>query len=71
MEVDFVAEKGDERIYYQVAASIMDDATYEREFKSLKTIPDNYPKYVLTMDTLPMGEEGIKQVNIVDFLTEQ
>lgn len=71
MEVDFVAEKGDERIYYQVAASIMDDATYEREFKSLKTIPDNYPKYVLTMDTLPMGEDGIKQVNIVDFLLEQ
>lgn len=68
MEVDFVAEKGEDRIYYQVAASIMDETTYEREFKALKSILDHYPKYVLTMDTLPMGEDGIKQINIVDFL---
>lgn len=68
LEVDFVAEKGDERIYYQVAASILDSATYDREFAPLKKIADHYPKFVLTMDTLPMGEDGIRQVNIVDFL---
>ncbi len=68
LEVDFVAERGDDRIYYQVAASIMDDNTYAREFAPLKKIPDHFPKFVLTMDDLPMGEDGIKQVNIIDFL---
>lgn len=70
LEVDFVAEKGDERIYYQVAASILDSATYDSEFAPLKKIADHYPKFVLTMDTLPMGEDGIRQVNIVDFLLQ-
>lgn len=68
LEVDFIAEKGDERIYYQVAASILDASTYDREFAPLKKIADNYPKFVLTMDMLPMGEDGIHQVNIIDFL---
>jgi len=68
LEVDFVAENGDDRVYYQVAASIMDESTFDREFASLKKIPDHYPKYVLTMDDLPMGEDGIKQMNIIDFL---
>lgn len=71
LEVDFVAESGDERIYYQVSASVLDPATYDREFRPLKRIHDNYPKYVLSMDDLPMGEDGIRQMNIIDFLLEQ
>ena len=71
LEVDFVAQKGEDRIYYQVSASVLNPETYEREFKPLKKIADNYPKYVLTMDELPMGEDGIKQANIIDFLLEQ
>ncbi len=70
LEVDFVAERGDERIYIQVAASVMDKSTYEREFTPLKKIKDNYPKYVLTMDEYPMGEDGILQKNIIDWLLE-
>ena len=70
LEVDFVAESGDERIYYQVSASVLDPATYDREFRPLKRIHDNYPKYVLSMDDLPMGEDGIRQMNIIDFLLE-
>lgn len=71
MEIDFIAEKNGDRAYYQVAASIMDPASYEREMKPLKEVNDNYPKYVLTMDTLPMDEDGIRQKNILDFLQEE
>ena len=67
-EVDFVATVGDQRVYYQVAASVLDPATYEREFSSLQLIRDHYPKYVLTMDDLPSGQDGIQQKNIVDWL---
>lgn len=70
LEVDFVAEKGDERFYYQVSASILDEATYHREFAPLRKIKDNYPKIVLSMDDFPLGEDGILQKNIVDFLLE-
>lgn len=70
LEVDFVAQKGEDKIYYQVSASVLNPETYEREFRPLKKITDNYSKYVLTMDELPMGEDGIKQVNIIDFLLE-
>ena len=70
LEVDFVAERGDERIYFQVAASVMDKTTYEREFTPLKKIKDNYPKYVLTLDEYPMGEDGILQKNIINWLLD-
>ena len=70
LEVDFIAEKNGEKIYYQVAATILDPATYEREFAPLKAIPDNYPKYVLTLDEFPMGEDGINQKNVIEFFME-
>ncbi len=71
LEVDFIAEKNGEKIYYQVAATILDPATYDREFAPLKAISDNYPKYVLTLDEFPMGEDGINQKNVVEFLMEE
>ena len=49
----------------------MDEKTYEREFAPLKKINDSYPKYVLTLDEFPMGEDGIEQKNIIDFLLEE
>lgn len=55
LEVDFVAELGDKRVYYQISASILDPSTYEREIRPLKRIQDNYPKYILTLDELPRG----------------
>jgi predicted AAA+ superfamily ATPase len=70
-EIDFVATRGDERIYYQVAASVLDPATFDREFSPLLKIKDHYPKFVLTMDDLPSGVDGIKQVNIVEFLLNE
>lgn len=71
LEVDFIAQKGDDRIYYQVSASIIDPITFEREITPLKKINDHYPKFIITMDELPMNEDGIKQVNVIDFLLEK
>ncbi len=70
LEVDFVAESGGERIYYQVAASVLDPATLSRELAPLKKISDNYPKYILTLDELGTDQDGVRQVNVVDFLLE-
>lgn len=68
MEIDFVAVNGSKKEYYQVAASVLDPTTFEREFTPLLKIKDHYPKFVITMDDLPSGMEGIQQINIIDFL---
>ena len=49
-EIDFVARRGNELIYVQVALQVSGGDTYEREFGNLKLIKDNYPKLVVTMD---------------------
>lgn len=70
LEIDFVAEKNGEKTYYQVAATVMDESTLARELAPLKRVQDNYPKYIITMDDLPSDEDGIKVVNVIDFLME-
>jgi predicted AAA+ superfamily ATPase len=68
-EVDFIVERDGGRSYYQVAASIMSSDTLARELASLKAIPDDYPKYLITNDRLPNPDfDGIRQINIIDFL---
>lgn len=71
LEIDFVAESGDDRIYYQVSASVLDPNTFSREITPLKKIADHYPKYIISMDEISMSEDGIKQVNVVDFLLQK
>lgn len=71
LEVDFVATKPDEKIYYQVSATIIDEETRERELRPLRSIPDHYKKVILTMDrTIYNDFDGIRIVNIIDFLLE-
>lgn len=67
-EVDFVALIGNSRIYVQVSYLLASDETVEREFSVLESIPDNYPKYVVSMDEIDRGRNGIKHMNIRDFL---
>ncbi len=68
-EVDFVARKNDEIIYYQVTADMTAEETFNREMKPLKLIKDNYEKIVLTLDRFTLGNyEGIKVVNVADWL---
>ncbi|RAQ30090.1 ATPase [Hydrogeniiclostridium mannosilyticum] len=68
-EVDFVARKDDDIIYYQVTADMTAEETFERELKPLRLIKDNYEKTVLTLDKFTIGNyEGIKVVNAIDWL---
>lgn len=69
-EVDLIAEKGDAKIYIQVAYQISHEDTYKREFGQLSKIKDHYEKLVVTADDLPLkGTKGIKHVLAWDFLT--
>ena len=70
-EVDFVARKNDEVVYYQVTASMVEQATFDREMRPLKSIADNYEKIVLSLDRYTRGNyEGIRVVNLIDWLLE-
>ena len=71
-EVDFIAinEKGEE--YYQVALTVKDEKTLERELKPLDNINDHNPKYLLTTDYTPYtSHNGIKQINVFDWLLDK
>lgn len=62
-EVDFVAEKGDEKQYIQVAYSLLDKKVIDREYGSLKAIDDNYEKFVISLDDVLLGNKnGIKHL---------
>ena len=68
-EIDFVVQSSEERIYYQVAASVAEEKTLRRELMPLKAINDNYKKVILSMDRMPVKYyEGIEIVNILDWL---
>jgi predicted AAA+ superfamily ATPase len=68
-EIDFVAEKDGRKLYIQVAYSISDQATKDREFGNLLAIEDNYRKIVVSMDKLTGSDyQGIEHQQIVDFL---
>ena len=69
-EVDFVCKKNDETIYIQVSYLLASEDTKEREFSVLENIKDNYPKYVLSMDEFDMSRNGIKHVNLIEFLVK-
>ena len=71
-EVDFVTQKGAEKRYIQVAYLTPDKETLNRELRPLRDIPDNYPKYLVTMDDIPSSnEEGIHRLSIEQFLLRQ
>ena len=71
-EVDFIAKKNDVYTYIQVTASLVDENTFNREMRPLKEIEDNYEKIILTLDRYTLGNyEGIKVINIIDWLLEE
>ena len=71
-EVDFIATNSNEKKYYQVTYTMMDENVKKREIGVLKNIKDNYEKTVLTMDKLynNTSDEGIKIKYLIDFLLE-
>lgn len=70
-EIDFIATKFDEKLYFQVAYILSDENVIEREFGAYKGIGDNYPKYVISTDTFDMSQNGIIHKNIIDWLLEE
>lgn len=71
LEVDFVVKKENEIEYYQVATSLYDEKTKEREINSLKAIKDNYNKTILTLDDYGIGKvDGINIMNLREWLLE-
>lgn len=68
-EVDFVAENRKGTTYFQVALSVRDEKTLERELRPLQAIKDHYPKVLLTMDDDPeVHYNGIRRINARDWL---
>ena len=69
LEVDFVAKNQKGITYYQVAATVRDKSTLERELASLQKISDHYPKVILTLDEDPEADfDGIRKMNALDWL---
>ena len=68
-EIDFVAERENEKLYVQVTYLLSGPETVQREFGPLREIPDNYPKMVLSLDPIWGNDlEGIQRRNVIDFL---
>ncbi|MDR0394505.1 MAG: ATP-binding protein [Tannerella sp.] len=71
-EVDFITKNAENRFeYYQVTWSMSNPETAQREIRPLKEIDDNYPKYILSADTITAEIDGIEQVNVVDWLLKE
>jgi predicted AAA+ superfamily ATPase len=67
--VIFIADKGGEKMYVQVALSILEPDTMNREFGNLMNIPDNYPKKVVSMQAFSGNTvNGIETQDLRSFL---
>lgn len=71
LEIDFVGLKQGQKVYIQVTYLIADEKAHEREFGNLMAIPDNYPKYVVSLDDFNRESDvaGIKHLHLSKFLT--
>ncbi|MDR1205143.1 MAG: ATP-binding protein [Peptococcaceae bacterium] len=67
-EVDFIAVRDRQTEYYQVSASVLDENTLTRELTSLRQIKDNHLKFLLTLDDFTGDHDGIKQINLINWL---
>lgn len=71
-EVDFIAKKDGNVKYIQVTYELNDnEKTIEREFGAFKSINDNYPKYVISLDKKDYSRDGIKHLNLINFLMSE
>lgn len=67
-EIDFVCRKHEKKVYVQVTSSLIDENVNKREFRPLLKIKDNYPKYVISNDTMDFSRDGIIHLNLMNFL---
>ena len=67
-EIDFVTKKDGNTKYIQVSYELNSPEVIEREFGAFKTISDHYPKYVISLDQEDYSQDGVKHINLIDFL---
>jgi len=71
LEIDFVASKNDEKIYFQVTYLLASEEVVEREYRPLLKVKDHHAKLVLSMDRIERRSiEGVRWMNLIDFLLE-
>lgn len=70
-EIDFVAIKDGVKQYYQVSLTVQDDKTYNRKIAPFLEITDNYRKILLTQDPGSYNDNGIEQINVIDWLLKE
>lgn len=70
LECDFIARKDTDFYYAQVAMTIMEKTTEDREYEPYRHIRDNYPKYLFTLDTLLQKRDGVIHANMIDFMAQ-
>lgn len=68
-EIDFIGERQKEKIYIQVSYLLASEETIKREFDVYSEVKDNYPKFVVSMDEIDLSRNGIRHMNIRDFLS--
>ena len=66
-----ITVKDNEKTYIQVSALLIDENTRRREFQALKSIDDNFPKLILSMDHHDFSRNGIRSIYIPDFLLNE
>ena len=70
-EIDFIAVSQTETLYYQVALTVKDKETLERELRPLRAVSDHFPKCILTLDDeMEVNYDGIRIINAIDFLLD-
>ncbi|MEE0133177.1 MAG: ATP-binding protein [Treponema sp.] len=69
-EIDFIAQRGNQKEYFQVCYLLASEETVKREFGAFNSVKDNYPKYVLSLDKFDFSQNGIIHKNIIDWLLE-
>lgn len=68
LECDFIVRKRDQYAYIQVSMSVEDPAVEERKYRPFTKIADGYPKYLFTLDMLPLQRDGVRHLNLLEFL---
>lgn len=67
-EIDFIAMKDNKKCFIQVCFHLDSEEVQEREFKAFDSIKDNSPKFVLSLDDWDYSQNGIANINIIDWL---
>lgn len=70
LEIDFIATNTTDKLYVQVTESMVVESVRTRELAPLRKVGDNYEKVVLSMDDGAVSHEGIKQINLIDWLLQ-